>query len=128
MDGLLPPDATAGLRDHVDKCRECQSFREDLVLVGGFGDQLVQALLAVRLSAVTQLAAMGAQTGTQLALLIVQKIRGLGLAHTETNERLAGGCFCNVTGLHHGGFQRAAQGFVEGLAMCGWGHQKVTGP
>ena len=32
MDGLLPPDATAGLRDHVDKCRECQSFREDLVL------------------------------------------------------------------------------------------------
>ena len=32
MDGLLPPDATAGLRDHVDKCRECQSFREDLAL------------------------------------------------------------------------------------------------
>lgn len=32
LDGLLPPDATAGLREHVDDCRECQAFRADLVL------------------------------------------------------------------------------------------------
>jgi len=32
LDGLLPPDATAGLREHVDACGDCQSFREDLVL------------------------------------------------------------------------------------------------
>lgn len=32
LDGLLPPDATAGLRAHVDACAECQAFREDLVL------------------------------------------------------------------------------------------------
>lgn len=32
LDGMLPPDATVGLREHVDGCRECQAFREDLVL------------------------------------------------------------------------------------------------
>lgn len=32
LDGLLPPDATAGLRAHVDACADCQAFREDLVL------------------------------------------------------------------------------------------------
>lgn len=32
LDGMLPPDATVGLREHVDACRECQAFREDLVL------------------------------------------------------------------------------------------------
>lgn len=32
LDGMLPPDATVGLREHVDSCRECQAFREDLVL------------------------------------------------------------------------------------------------
>ena len=31
LDGLLPPDATVGLRDHVDVCESCRSFREDLV-------------------------------------------------------------------------------------------------
>lgn len=32
LDGMLPPDATVGLREHVDGCRDCQAFREDLVL------------------------------------------------------------------------------------------------
>lgn len=32
LDGLLPPDATAGLREHVDACVACSAFREDLVL------------------------------------------------------------------------------------------------
>ena len=32
LDGLLPPDATAGLREHVDACDACSAFREDLVL------------------------------------------------------------------------------------------------
>jgi hypothetical protein len=31
LDGLLPPDATVGLRDHVDACEACRSYREDLV-------------------------------------------------------------------------------------------------
>jgi hypothetical protein len=31
LDGLLPPDATVGLRDHVEACEACRSFREDLV-------------------------------------------------------------------------------------------------
>lgn len=30
LDGLLPPDATAGLLVHLDACGECRSFREDL--------------------------------------------------------------------------------------------------
>lgn len=30
IDGLLPPDATAGLLMHLDACEECRSFREDL--------------------------------------------------------------------------------------------------
>jgi hypothetical protein len=30
IDGLLPPDATAGLLVHLDACEECRSFREDL--------------------------------------------------------------------------------------------------
>ncbi len=30
IDGLLPPDATAGLLAHLDACGECRSFREDL--------------------------------------------------------------------------------------------------
>lgn len=32
LDGMLPPDATVGLREHVDICVDCQAFREDLVL------------------------------------------------------------------------------------------------
>lgn len=32
LDGMLPPDVTVGLREHVDGCRDCQAFREDLVL------------------------------------------------------------------------------------------------
>lgn len=32
LDGLLPPDVTAGLREHVDDCEACRAFREDLVL------------------------------------------------------------------------------------------------
>lgn len=32
LDGMLPPDATVGLREHVDGCRDCQAFREDLVV------------------------------------------------------------------------------------------------
>jgi hypothetical protein len=31
LDGLLPPDATLGLRDHVEACEACRSFHEDLV-------------------------------------------------------------------------------------------------
>lgn len=31
LDGLLPPDATVALRDHVEVCEACRSFREDLV-------------------------------------------------------------------------------------------------
>lgn len=30
LDGLLPPDATAGLLVHLDACEDCRSFREDL--------------------------------------------------------------------------------------------------
>jgi hypothetical protein len=32
LDGMLPPDATVGLREHVDGCVDCQAFRGDLVL------------------------------------------------------------------------------------------------
>lgn len=32
LDGMLPPDATVGLREHVDGCVDCQAFREDLVI------------------------------------------------------------------------------------------------
>ncbi|MBK8166249.1 MAG: zf-HC2 domain-containing protein [bacterium] len=32
LDGMLPPDATVGLREHVDACLDCQTFRQDLVL------------------------------------------------------------------------------------------------
>jgi hypothetical protein len=31
LDGMLPPDATVGLRDHVEACEACRTFREDLV-------------------------------------------------------------------------------------------------
>lgn len=39
LDGMLPPDATVGLREHVDGCADCQAFREDLV----FGRRLLAA-------------------------------------------------------------------------------------
>lgn len=31
IDGMLPPDATAGLLVHLDACGECRSYREDLL-------------------------------------------------------------------------------------------------
>ncbi|WP_296125340.1 hypothetical protein [Pseudomonas sp. Ga0074129] len=51
------------------------------MLVGHLGDQLVQALLAVGLFDITQLAAVGAQAGAQLALFVAQVVRRLGFTH-----------------------------------------------
>ena len=32
LDGVLPPDATVKLRDHLDTCGDCAQYREDLLL------------------------------------------------------------------------------------------------
>ncbi|MEL0169782.1 MAG: hypothetical protein VW877_16815 [Pseudomonadaceae bacterium] len=55
---------------------------------------------------------MGAQPGTQLALLVIQVVRRFGLPHAQAGKRLAGGRFGDVTGFDDGSFQRTAQGFV----------------
>ncbi len=32
MDGVLPPDATVNLRDHLDECNDCSQYREDMLV------------------------------------------------------------------------------------------------
>ena len=54
------------------------------VFVSDFGDKLVDGLLTVNVFAVTSLAAMGAQAGTQLALFITQVVGRFGITYTQT--------------------------------------------
>src|SRR5690606_35558964 len=86
------------------------------------------ALLLVVLFDVAQLTAVGAQAVAQLALFLIQVIGGPGLAYAQAGQRLGSGQLGDVTRLDDGGFQHAAQGFIQGLAMYGLAHQKVTGP
>lgn len=39
MDGVLPPDATVDLRDHLDGCKDCSQYREDLLM----GSRMLEA-------------------------------------------------------------------------------------